>query len=590
VASGKHRIERTATRTRRRRWLYVAAALALLWCAWATVAILQSARDVRRASREIETVRQRTSPGELLEGRSISTLRSARSKFSRAHDRLDSWTLLPVRAVPVVGRQVRSASTLSAAAATMLDVGTGAVDEARGILDREAGSVRNRPVMLRRLAELADRTEQRLAGLRFGPRIGLVPPLARSRNDFTDAWTDVRRGLSRAAVGGRAAADLLAGPRRYLLFAANNAEMRAGSGMFLSAGELITGPEGVRLENMRSVTTIEVPPERVPLSGDLEARWGWLSPNREWRNLMLSPRFEANASLAAQMWVAVGNQAVDGVMAVDPVALEALLGVTGDVDVEGRRITRETVVRELLHDQYLRFPAHEEKPERREELGQIARGIFDALDQRAVSAPKLIDALARTARGRHLLLWSMRPEEQDGWKALGVDGGLQDNSVLVSVINRGGNKLDQYLKASAELDVRPTPSGADVAIRVRLENVVPRGEVFYIAGPHPGSGLSEGAYLGLVTLNLPAAATDAGFEGVDALAVAGGDGNSRVIGFQLSLGRGDQRTVVARFRLPPSVDTLRIEPSARVPAMAWTSGRERWVDVAARNVVVNGAE
>ena len=64
--------------------------------------------------------------------------------------------------------------------------------------------------------------------------------------------------------------------------------------------------------------TSTCPDDRVPLSGDVADRWGWLAPNREWRNLASSPRFDANAELAAQMWKASTGQDVDGVLAHRP--------------------------------------------------------------------------------------------------------------------------------------------------------------------------------------------------------------------------------------------------------------------------------
>src|SRR5207302_706399 len=78
---------------------------------------------------------------------------------------------------------------------------------------------------------------------------------------------------------------LLTGPRTYLVFAANNAEMRAGSGMFLSVGQFITRDGSVRLTGMGTVNDVAIPPGAVPLQGDLAGRWGWLKPQNDWRNL-----------------------------------------------------------------------------------------------------------------------------------------------------------------------------------------------------------------------------------------------------------------------------------------------------------------
>ena len=84
-----------------------------------------------------------------------------------------------------------------------------------------------------------------------------------------------------------------------------------------------------------------------------------------------------------------------------------------------------------------------------------------------------------------------------------------------------------------------------------------------MVGPYPGSGLERGDYLGLVTLNLPAAATNSRFDGVDVLAVAGGDGGNRTIAGWVTVPRGTTTHLVARFELPASMAELLIEPSGR---------------------------
>ncbi|MDQ3895755.1 MAG: hypothetical protein M3326_00660, partial [Actinomycetota bacterium] len=124
----------------------------------------------------------------------------------------------------------------------------------------------------------------------------------------------------------------------------------------------------------------------------------------------------------------------------------------------------------------------------------------------------------------------------------------------------------------------------EVTVTVRLENRTPTGEPRYVAGPHHLSGVGEGVYLGLLTLNVPGDAHDGRVDGVDQLAVQGDDGPSRVLAFQFELPRGGQRTVVARFRLPVRAGAVRVEPSARVPATSWRTGSVTWRDTSVKVV------
>jgi len=569
-------------RADRRRWLLPVAGLVLAWLVVAGLALLSANRDIRSGLGAVEAARAGADASSVMEGRMLPDLRRARSRFSAAHQRVAGSLLAPARLLPLVGRQLRSVSALSDSATTVADVAIAGMNDARPVLAEAGKSNPTRAASARRLAQIATRANTRLGRLRLGPPVGLLGPLARARNRLSAQVAELRDALAKGSKGGAALADLLDGPRRYLVFAANNAEMRAGSGMLLSVGELETGPDGLRLSAMRSVTDVPVPIGSVPLSGDLADRWGWLEPNVEWRNLMTSPRFDLAAPLAAQMWVAAGNRPVDGVMVLDPIALAGLLRGTGPVEVDGRRFDQDNIVEELLRNQYLRFPTDEEKPERREGLGRIAGAIFASLEAGRWSLPGLAGGLARAAGGRHVLMWAAAPSGQSAWQALGVDGALQPDSLMVSVLNRGGNKLDQFLRIQAEVSLARAENETAVTLTLNLENRVPLGEPLYIAGPHPQSGIGEGVYQGILTLNLPVGARYGRFDGVDQLAVQGGDGPATVLGFQLELPRGAQRTVVARFRLPRRAGRVRVEPSARVPPITWRSDGVKWRDTSAR--------
>ena len=120
------------------------------------------------------------------------------------------------------------------------------------------------------------------------------------------------------------------------MLAANNSEMRVGSGTFLQIGLLTIDHGSLKLDAMRSFSDYPVPKGEVPLTGDFADRWGFLEPNTEWRNLGSSPQFPSQAELASGMWKAATGKPVDGVLALDVVALKDLLAATGPVRLDGR--------------------------------------------------------------------------------------------------------------------------------------------------------------------------------------------------------------------------------------------------------------
>ena len=557
--------------------------LVAVWGIVAAWFLVEGALDIRAGKRALDAARAHAGVADLVEGRPVDELRLAHRRLDHAHSRLASTVVAPVRILPFVGRQLRSLSAMAGASATVADVGADGITRARPMIDSGAARGGERAAAARQLADVASGALRRVENIDLGPSQNLLGPLARARAELAEVVDGLESGVRRGAAGGRAVATLLEGPRRYLVFAANNAEMRAGSGMFLSMGVLEAGGGGLRLQEMGSVNDVPIPPDAVTVEGDLHDRWGWLNPTDDWRQLMLSPRFDVQAPLAAQMWAAGGRPPVDGVLVLDPVAFSGLLHATGPVQVGGRSIGAGSVIQELLHDQYLRFTA-EETPERREQLGQLAGAAFNALDTDDWSVAELARGMAPVVEGRHLLAWSARPEEQADWSVAGVDGALRHDSLLVGLSNRGANKLDYFQRVTGEVDVARADDESLVTLRLRVRNTAPTGEPPYVAGDEDLTGAPEGTYLGIVSVNVPGAARDVHIDGVDQLAVAGPDGPTQVVGSLLRIPRDEERTVVVRFVLPGADGALWVEPSARVPGIDWTAGGRMWTD-SARQVV-----
>ena len=586
--------EEHAPARRRRLWpprrpLAVVGVLLVAWALFVGWTLLRGSLDLRAGKRAIDEARAKSSAADLIEARPVADLEEADRRLRTAHRRLRSPALAPVRLLPVVGRQLRSLAVLSGSAATVADAGATGVARARDLTARVANGGVDKATVARELADVAADTLDRIEGLDLGPRRGLIGPIARARADMSETLAGVRPGLRRSAAGARALAALLGGPRRYLVLAANNSEMRAGSGMFLQIGELEAGGGELRLVNIETAGAYPIPPGSVPLEGDLRDRWGWLHPNDDWRQLMLSPRFDVQAPLAAQMWAATGRPPVDGVLLLDPVAFSGILRATGPVELDGRTVGPDEVVQELLHDQYLRYP-NDDDDRRREGLGQLARAAFGALQRGEWSVADLARGLFPVVDGRHVLAWSARPEEQADWVTAGVDGALGLDSLLVAFSNRGANKLDYFQQVRSELGVEAAGDASLVTLRVTVHNTVPTSEPPWVAGDLEGTGAGEGGYLAIFTVNVPGAARNVRIDGVDHLAVAGPDGPTQVVGFQLVVHRDETRTIVVRFQLPGPTGSIRVEPSARVPALEWTAAGQSWTDSGPRLVTWGRAD
>jgi hypothetical protein len=324
---------------------------------------------------------------------------------------------------------------------------------------------------------------------------------------------------------------------------------------------------------MRPVADTDIP-RGIPVTGDMAARWGWANPSFAFESLMMSPHFPQSAPLAVQMWRAATGRTVDGVIAVDPPGLRALLRATGPVTLAGRRVDASNVVEYLLHDQYVRFPSRELGAFRREGLGDIASAVMARLNEGRWDPAVLMSGLADAANGRHVMLWSSRPAEQDAWRITGADGTLDASSVMVSLINRRGNKLDWFTRVDADLSFTPGSGRTECVLRVTVRNITPRGEPPYVqrAGPRAGE------YEGILAVTLPGPSGGGRIDGIERLNVVGPDGPTRVVGARFTLPRGGSRTFVVRFSMAGDSGAVLVEPSARIPPTVWRSEGEVWVD------------
>jgi hypothetical protein len=266
--------------------------------------------------------------------------------------------------------------------------------------------------------------------------------------------------------------------------------------------------------------------------------------------------------------------------------------VSGPVDVQGTHIDAGNIVRQILLQQYVDYA--KENPnadgdvpvnqQRRERNGDIARAIVDKLDQVGWHLPDLVDDLRSAARGRHVLFWSSKPEQQRAWRAAGVAGILPRDGLMISLDNRAGNKLDQFLPVAATITHRPVAGGSEVTMQVRVANLSPEGLPRYVQGPYTIPEFAAGEYKGILSVNVPFVSRDVHLDGVQQVVAAGPDQTTRVVAGNIDILRGQSVTYTVRFTLPKGYERIEVVPSARYPAIAYTAGAKQWPDDGPRTI------
>jgi hypothetical protein len=559
-------------------------ALVVLWIVAAVLLSLSAYQHDKAGLALLEQVRTHLSPGDLTSSGSVHLLDQAHAEFSSAGSDLSSPFFAPISIVPVVGRQLRSVRSLSTAAGTVAAVGSSFLTEVHGVIDQPHGAGFQRVESLRKLAAISAVSASELAHVDTGPSQALIAPLASKQREFVAQLDDARRRLSNAAGVSAAVATILQGPQTYLVLASNNAEMRAGSGAFLDVGVATTSDGSIQLGSLGPSSARPLNPGQVAVTGDLEHDWGWLYPSLDYRNLGLTPQFDVTAPLAARMWTAQTGQPVDGVLALDVVGLRQLLEASGPVEVGGQTITAGNVEQFLLHDQYVSYGSDVSSNDRDDALGALAGTVLRQLQGETLDLKALAASVSTAVDGRHLMIWSEHPATQAVWVATGVSGRLTADSLDSSVINLGGNKLDQYLGVRVSVTTRSSSSSTTVSMTTLITNTTPSGQVPYIAGPFPGNPVPYGGYVGLIAANLPARATDITMEGGGVVAVKSAEGPTWLVVSQATIDQGTSVNVVTRFVLRGAHGSMTVVPSARVPAEHWTVNGRSFDDTASTTI------
>ncbi|MGH2785983.1 MAG: DUF4012 domain-containing protein [Actinomycetota bacterium] len=541
-------------RVRSKRALLVVAALVVVAGILTLLDALAVARDLRRGRDVFSALTDR---GLSDDGILASEARKGASLFGTADRRArDSIWLGGLSKIPFLGRPARWLRSASGTAATLGEEAAVSVDRIEPLLD--AGGD---PAKRLALVDLVEKELTRLQGLVRDVRLpgtgGFLPPVSSADRELRADLTRLRGALADGAIAARGLRSFLTGPSTYVVLAANNSEMRAG-GMVLQVGLLGARDGRIGAGGFRSTAEL-VLDEPVPLPAEFASLYGWLEPDREWRNVGTSPNFPGVAPIYAAMAERTGVPRVDGVLQIDVLGVRSLLEVIGPVVIDGRRYDATNVERLVMHDLYVTYG--NEQFERRHEFSRLAAEAFRTLTQGSSDLVDVARAVQRAAAGRHLMAWSPRPLEQRAWERLEIDGRLERDGFMVTVQNHAGNKLDWFIRPSVSLQVEhPEGRLRRIRARISIDNPTPSGEPTYVGGD--GRFVPPGDHRAFVAVYLPGWASNVSMVGHEVL-VIGTDGPMRVVATRLDIARGGSAVVEVLFNVPPEVARIILLPSAR---------------------------
>ncbi|HZJ26667.1 MAG TPA: DUF4012 domain-containing protein [Acidimicrobiia bacterium] len=477
------------------RWTF---ALAIVGVVGAAVVVGTTARRVRQnletARVQVERGLDAARDGEPEAGQ--VAFAAAGVAFDAAANDLDALWGRAARAVPIVGENLGAVSAVA-------DVGRDLADEAADLAMATAQqdlAVRDGVVPVTAVLALQPRFEEAaVVAERATRRVEAVSPtllLGPVHDALGDLQQELRRATRDAQRNARAAAlvSRLFGvdePRRYFLAVQNPAELR-GTGGFIGSWGILSADDGkMELDQFERISTLNqgglLPDERtLHAAEDYTSRYERFSVADTWQNINMAPDLPTVGPVIADLLPQSGGPEIDGVIAVDPLGLAALLRLTGPVRVDPwpDPITADNVVDVTLRDAYEVLDTEA----RVDFLGDVAETVWDEVTRVELGdVTEIADALGEATAQGHLTTWFVEPTEEALAIDVGAAGALapaRSDSLMLVNQNAAGNKTDYYLHRSVDAKVRVEPAARGSRARVAMNLTV------QLRNDAPAAGLS----------------------------------------------------------------------------------------------------
>ncbi|WP_300767084.1 DUF4012 domain-containing protein, partial [uncultured Bifidobacterium sp.] len=249
------------------------------------------------------------------------------------------------------------------------------------------------------------------------------------------------------------------GAKTYAILAMTTSEARSSGGLVGSVGEMKTQDGAISISDFRSNTEY-LPYSRAQATSDekrLFSAWGPLSMSFDIRDSAVYPDTSRVASAMKTMWTSTpwgSTTTLDGVILVDPVVLQELVGATGNITLpDGRVLTGSNTAKFLLNTVYTDYKISEQD----ELFGLVAeRAVSSAFSNMTFSKLVTIGKIMGSmAQGRHLSVYAFDTSTQKTIAAAGLTASSPDNeekpSVGVYLTQQSASKMDWYVHRTSRV-------------------------------------------------------------------------------------------------------------------------------------------
>jgi hypothetical protein len=301
-----------------------------------------------------------------------------------------------------------------------------------------------------------------------------------------DALLSARRKVGAASASAhkaealtRSLPDLLGaeGVKKYFLAFQTPSEARGGGGLIGLYGILEARNGKLELGRVRYIGDLIERFPAVDAPPWFRQRYGSLQALRQWQQANFSPHFPAVSEVLLKMYEEVKATQLDGVLAMDPFALQSLTEATGPIVTPAfGALGPQNAAEALLYDSYVMF---ESEVEQSAALGTVVSELWSRLSSGQAETEPLVDSLGQAVREQHLKIYARDAALQESLEEAEVHGWISEAEGLPQMIFHGNytaSKIDYFLERNQRTSVVLDNDGlAKITTTITLDNQAPRG-------------------------------------------------------------------------------------------------------------------
>ena len=247
------------------------------------------------------------------------------------------------------------------------------------------------------------------------------------------------------------------GDRVYVVMALNNVEIRSLAGFAGQCCRVTVSNGAISLGDVSSIynfipneewACVSLTQEELDLYGDTV---GYMAGNTD-----CIPDYPRVCDIWNQLWYTHQGEYVNGIISLDPVFLQLLMGLTPGADMyDGTHLDGTNTVRVLLHDTYWNYMNDSDAMDTyfAAAAGTAMDCIIDNVS--SMSASGLMKAVDQAIDEYHLYGWFADESEQSVMEQLGVSGAVKvdatDPQLGIYVNNETWSKIEWWLNLDVQM-------------------------------------------------------------------------------------------------------------------------------------------